>query len=125
MVSDIDLAQGEALVPQGQAAPPRRIPSRSKRKLWVPLLLLANLISWTCVYGLWTGRHLPIVRLLAINRAMVTGIIYHEKNPCAIVRGRVAREGDTIDGYKVVRIHKDRVEFEKDGHSVIKWVYDP
>ncbi len=48
----------------------------------------------------------------------ITGILYSEDNPSAIIGGEIAKEGDIIDGVKVVKIHKDMVEFEKNGE---KW----
>jgi len=35
--------------------------------------------------------------------------------PWAVIRGQVFHEDDTVDGVKIVKIHKDKVEFEKDG----------
>ncbi|HUT29999.1 MAG TPA: hypothetical protein VMX13_09415 [Sedimentisphaerales bacterium] len=125
MVSDTDLAAGRVSVPEQEPVAVVKSPSASRKRLWFLLLLLANVISWTYLYALWSGRQSELLRLLPFNRAMVTGIIYQEQNPCAIVRGRVAHEGDMIDGYKVVKIHKDRVEFEKNGRIVIRQVYDP
>lgn len=35
--------------------------------------------------------------------------------PWAIIRGQVVHQGDTVGGVKIFKIHKDEVEFEKDG----------
>jgi hypothetical protein len=35
------------------------------------------------------------------------------------VQGNSAREGDIIDGFKILKIYPDKVEFEKDGKTVI------
>jgi hypothetical protein len=51
---------------------------------------------------------------------MVTGIVYNRQNRSAIVRGRVVHEGDVVAGYKVVKIYKDKIEFEKNGKTIIK-----
>jgi hypothetical protein len=45
-------------------------------------------------------------------------ILYSKDNPSALIGSTIAREGDVIDGVKVVKINKDTVEFEKDGE---KW----
>jgi len=45
----------------------------------------------------------------------VTGILYSEDRPSAVVGNQILYEGDSIRGMKVVKIHKDRVEFERDG----------
>ena len=122
MVSDTDLAAGRVSVPEEQPVTVVKSPTASRKRLWFLLLLLANVISWTYLYALWSGRQSDILRFLPFNRAMVTGIIYHEENPCAIVRHRVVYEGDTIDGYKVVKINRDEVELEKDGKILTKQV---
>ena len=120
MVSDTDLAKGRISPPEERPAPLLKRPPVFKKRLWFLLLLLANVISWTCVYGLWTGNRQPILRLLALDRARVTGIICDEENPGAIVCDRVVHEGDTINGYKVVKIYEDKVEFEKNGKVVTR-----
>jgi hypothetical protein len=116
------LAAGRVSVPEEQPVAVVKSPSASRKRLWFLLLLLANVISWTYLCTLWTGTQSELLRLLPFNRAMVSGIIYHEENPSAIVWDRVVYQGDTIDGYKVVRISKDEVEFEKDGKTLIKRV---
>lgn len=35
------------------------------------------------------------------------------------VRGRFAREGDIVDGFKILKIHLNKVEFEKNGQTVV------
>ena len=36
---------------------------------------------------------------------------------CISIRGKVAREGDIVDGFKILKIYPDKVEFEKDGKT--------
>jgi len=48
------------------------------------------------------------------KRGIVTGIIHSQQNSHAIIDGRCVREGDIINGAKVVRINPDSVEFRKD-----------
>lgn len=45
----------------------------------------------------------------------VTGILYSNDRPAAIIGYRIVHEGETIRDVEVVKIHKDKVEFEKDG----------
>ncbi len=52
------------------------------------------------------------------RHGVVTGIVYSEKNPSAIIDGKIIREGDTIHSVRVVKIRKDKIEFEKNGK---KW----
>ncbi len=45
----------------------------------------------------------------------ISGIIYSEDKPSAILGGRIIHEGDTQYGIKIIKIHKDKVEFEENG----------
>lgn len=51
----------------------------------------------------------------------ITGILYSEDKSFAIIGTDVVSEGQTIDGIKIVKIHPDKVEFEKDGK---KWTQE-
>ena len=46
---------------------------------------------------------------------VVTGIVYSEDKPSAIIDRNVVHEGQTVHGVKVVKISRSRVEFEKQG----------
>jgi hypothetical protein len=46
---------------------------------------------------------------------IVTGIVYSEDSPTAVIGTKIVREGDDIMGAKVVKINPDSVDFEKDG----------
>ena len=86
----------------GEAAPKADKP---KRTLKFCVLLLANLMVWTFVYNAFAAdEKMPIWQFLNINRGMVTGIIYNEDAPSAIVCGQVVREGDQVNGYKVINM---------------------
>jgi hypothetical protein len=65
-------------------------------------------------------RKAAVSRKAMISRKnlAVTGILYSEDDPLAIVGGAIVREGDMIDDVKVVKIHKNSVEFEMNGE---KW----
>jgi len=48
----------------------------------------------------------------------IYGYVGTEDNPVipwAVIRGQVVHQGDTVGGVKIFKIHKDEVEFEKDG----------
>ncbi len=98
--------------------------SRPNKKAKCLLLLAANVVIWIVVYNIWAGEVQipPVWEFLTANRGMVTGIMYNQENPCAIVYGEVVHEGDTIRGYKVVEIHREEVEFKKDGETFAKRV---
>ncbi len=44
---------------------------------------------------------------------VITGILYAEEKPSATINGKVVHEAETIDGVKVVKIYRDKVEFEE------------
>jgi len=56
---------------------------------------------------------------------VVVGIIRSEDRSSAVVGIKVVREGDIIDGVTVVKIHSDKVEFEKDGQRWTQGINDP
>lgn len=45
----------------------------------------------------------------------VTGILHSKDKPSAVIGYRIVHEKETIRGVEIVKIHKDKVEFEKDG----------
>jgi hypothetical protein len=47
----------------------------------------------------------------------VTGILFSQDNPTAVIGTRIAHVGDTIAGATIVKIDLTTVEFEKDGKS--------
>lgn len=49
----------------------------------------------------------------------ISGIIYSEDKPSAILGGRIVHEGDTQYGVKIIKIHKNKVVFEENGK---RWV---
>lgn len=49
-----------------------------------------------------------------LNRDVsLTGIIYSEDNPMAIVNSKIVHEGDVVDEVKIVKIHKDSIDLER------------
>ena len=52
----------------------------------------------------------------------LSGILYAEDNPSAVVNGKIVSEGDVIDGVQVGRIFRDKVEFEDSGK---RWSQSP
>ena len=93
-----------------------------KRKSSLIWLLAAVLvIAVMAGYYVWTAKeegnnecrdpHAP-------KPGVVTGIGYAEEGSSAVICYEIVHEGDTIHGVKVVKIHRDKVEFEKNGK---KW----
>ena len=93
---------------------PETAQGKSKSNSLLPAVILGIVvISAITTYYLW-----PATKGTAAtpNKQMqVTGILYSEDNPSAIVNGEVVKEGDIINDVKVVKIHKNNVEFENNG----------
>lgn len=124
MMSDADYQERKIIQPEINAVRPKRKPSplKKRKKFW--LLLAANLLVYSVFFSFWidSARN-RIWELLTANRSMVSGIIYNAEEPCAIIYGEVVHEGDKVNGYRVVRIYKDKVELEKDGQNLVKAVH--
>ena len=58
-------------------------------------------------------------------RGLVTGIVRSQDSSTAVVGTHVVREGDTIDGVTIVKIHDDKVEFEKQGERWTQTLNQP
>jgi len=138
MVSDTDLVKVEFKKPEKEVLQPRRKdvqPTRkviqpkrnrpsSKKSVKLRLFLMVTVILGIAVYYLWTTdlTSSDLESLPTNKEVLVTSIVYSEQDASAVVLDRIVHEGDMIDGYKVVKIHKDKVEFEKDGESYTKQV---
>ncbi len=51
-------------------------------------------------------------------KGVVTGIVRSQDSSTAVIGTQVVREGESIDGVTIVKIHDDKVEFEKEG---VRW----
>ena len=138
MVSDTDLIKVELKKPEKEVLQPNRKdvqPTRklnqakkkrpsSKKSVKLKLFSMVIVILGIAVYYLWTADlKSPDSESLPTNKeVLVTSIVYSEQDASAVVSDRIVHEGDTIDGYNVVKIHRDKVEFEKDGESYTKHV---
>jgi thioredoxin 1 len=84
------------------------------------LLGFAVVIASSIAYHFWPTvkkSFWPAAKAAVVSNEDVslTGIFYTEDNPISIVDSKIVHEEDVIDGVKVLKIHKDRVEFEKSG----------
>jgi thioredoxin 1 len=100
-----------------QLVPKKRRKSSSRMLLLGLAVLAAAGAAWHLLpmpKGFWQtakaaaglSTHVPL-----------TAIVYAEDNPLAMVGGKIVHEGDIIDGVKVVRIHKQKVDFERSGRA--------
>lgn len=142
MVTDNDLAKGDLGQPEAKVEQPEKkvvsdwrrqtstpkwsnASSRRNIKFW--FFLMAIVVLGGVGYYLWKADLIsPALDILPIGNinVTVTAILYDEENASAIVDGSVVREGDVIEGYKVVRIHRDEVEFEKKGKRFTRKIYE-
>lgn len=97
----------------------------NKSSFYVLLLGFAVLIVGGIVYHFWpaikdTLATTTKTTVVAKNGVSLSGIFYSDDDPdpIAMINGYIAHEEDIINGVKVLKIHKDKVEFEKDGQ---KW----
>jgi len=93
------------------------IPRKSRALLSVVILGIFVVLAGI-TYFLWPAAKGTVATATQIQ---VTGILYSEDNPSAIVNGKVVKDGDIINDVKVVKIHKNSVEFESDGK---RWVQE-
>ena len=99
-------------------------PVKKKNKSSFTLLFLcfAILIVSGIVYHFWpTIKSVCATTTSAVlnNDVSLTGISYSENdtNPIAIVNGEIVHEDDMIGDVRILKIHKDKVEFERDGQT--------
>jgi len=90
-----------------------------KSSLHVLLLVFALVIVASIAYYFWPTvkglRATTKVSALFHKDVSLTGIFYSDDDPIAIVEGKIVHEEDVIDDVKVLKIHKDKVEFERAG----------
>lgn len=87
---------------------------------WFLLLGIAVVFAAATSHILWPrvkgSRQTPEATVgLTEADVSLTGIFYTEDSPLAVVNGKTVREEDMIDGIKVLKIHKHKVEFEESG----------
>jgi hypothetical protein len=147
MVTDTDLAKGGLGPPETEAKqskakaeePEKKVASdwrrqtcspkwgngssRRNKKFW--FFLMAILVLGAVGYYLWTaGIISSALEIMPTGKIKVTAIVFGEENASAIVDGSVVHEGDIIEGYKVVKIHREEVEFERKGKRFTRKIYE-
>lgn len=63
------------------------------------------------IHDLWTARETTA----PMKAGTVLGILHGKGKPCALINIELVHEGDIRKGVKVVKIDKDKIEFEKNG----------
>ena len=97
------------------------VKKNNKSSLYVLLLGFAVVIVGGIVYHFWPAIKDTLATtknaVVANKEVSLTGIFYTENDPdpIAMINGKIAHEEDMIGSVRVLKIHKDKVEFEKDG----------
>ena len=127
LVADSEYKTSEIAPPKNKVVAPKQDESPQKKKRKFLLLLVGNILVWALAgffYTSYTGPgewKMPrFLEPLTTNRDIVTGIIFNEENPSAIICGQVAHEGDVVEGYKVLKIGRHEVALEKNGKKLTK-----
>ncbi len=92
-----------------------------KASLLLAVLVASAVITLTTgYYGTASAKEYPeTVRYRIARHGIVRGIVYDDNNvPSAIVGREVVGQGSVINGVKVLRIHSDKVVFEK---NLTRW----
>ena len=76
-------------------------------------------LQFSCLTIAGIGVSIYLVHRRVYNQGVVEGILYAPESPSVMVDRTMLKEGDTIYGVKVTKIHPNKVEFEKDG---MRWV---
>jgi hypothetical protein len=122
-VLGIRLGQGvqlsEGIQPAAGIQPKVEKKSSSPLLLWVVVLGVGVVIAAGIGYYYFGPRVKGTVVLH--KDVALTGILYSEDNPSAIIGGAIVKEGDMIGDVKVVKIRRNIVEFEKNGE---KWTQE-
>ena len=99
------------------------VKKNNKCLLYAVLLIFAVVILGSISYYFWPKiKGLPAMTKAAVSQSKdvsLTGIFYSEDDPdpIALVNGKIVHEQDVVDGVKVLKIHKDKVEFERGGRT--------
>jgi hypothetical protein len=131
MLSDIGLPNRATVKSETLARKTKAEQVRNKRRALICFLLLVYIIVANIGYNLWAkGKSASIWKLLTANvisdlwttrknvlieHGTVTGISHCRGNSWALINHELVREGDIINGVRVVKINKRSVEFEKNG----------
>ena len=99
---------------------------RGKNNSLLPAVILGIIVIGAGItYHFWPavkGAAVSCKTVVSNKQLKLTGILYSD-DPSAIVNGEIVKEGDMINGAKVIKIYRDKVEFEEDGEKWTKRVY--
>ncbi|MHC4625164.1 MAG: thioredoxin family protein [Planctomycetota bacterium] len=85
------------------------------------VLCAAALCFWPTIKG---SRKASSAGVEVKSDLKLSGVLYSEDNPLAVVNTEIVCEGDVIEGARVVEISRRQVEFEKSGRRWIQRLPD-
>lgn len=81
----------------------------NKAKISILIWLLATMT----IIAAMTGYRLQTTPRHEVVTGVVMGVLHSTDKPSAVIDYEIVHEGDIIHGVEVVKIHRDKVEFEK------------
>jgi hypothetical protein len=114
------------------AMSPASKPLKPKRSFWkfpkgkFSVLLGGNLIVWVVFavsiidVNVFSMDSISLPKIP--QKLAVSGIVYSETSPSAIISNQVYGIGDVVEGYTISRITPTEVEFQKDGKKILRQV---
>jgi len=95
----------------------------SKTKTFVFVLAEVAVIVGMVGYYFWgVGKTPAACELPQVKHGVITGIVYIEGSPSAVICGKIVHEGETIHDVEVVKIYKNKVELKRNKK---KWTQKP
>lgn len=80
------------------------------------IVLLSTIILSMAGYYLWTHQEQTESVAQTVKRPNVVGGIFHsEDSSSAVIGDRIVHEGDIVHGAVIIKIHINKVDFEKNG----------
>ncbi|MCD6175142.1 MAG: hypothetical protein J7K65_05150 [Planctomycetes bacterium] len=90
------------------------------------LLLSSNVIVWVIFAISFMDIKVFSMDQISVphipQKLAVSGIVYNEKSPSAIISKQVYGVGEVVGGYTIRRITRTEVEFEKNGKKLIRQI---
>ena len=90
--------------------------------MWKIFFLILFIAALIVVISLIKGPSASLSANKAPLKGRINSIVVSEDRKSTLIDSRIVHEGDTIGGVTVVKIYRDRVEFQKEGtEGIIRW----
>jgi len=103
-----------------------RFGKKFMHKVLICFLCAASVLLFNLVRGFaGVQKKNPLQKSELINSVgLVKGILHNDSEPTVLIGIELLHEGDVISGATVIKIHRDRVDFAKDGISWTQYVME-